>query len=148
MVLPSLSRRSSCSLPALKRGAEAFLEGRAWVRRSPNLRFRVGELTPGPHGEFRRNEVALSGDFEQRRLGVGHVDAPEVTHRRLHLKRIDAAELEAEGQGAVEGEFREGALAERVDGGDVGAVEILQGAGDAGAGRGLVDVHAAPAFDE
>ena len=35
----------------------------------------------------------------------GHVDAPEILHDGLHFKRIDTAELEAEGQGTIEGEF-------------------------------------------
>ena len=79
-----------------------------------------------PVGKLTRREVAAlaSGMAQQRLRRPDNAPPPEVAHRGDHRWRIVAAHVEPERDGAVEGEVRQQALAEAVDGEDVGAVQI------------------------
>ena len=79
-----------------------------------------------PVGKLTRREVAAlaPGMAQQRLRRPDNAPPPEVAHGGDHGWRIVAAHVEAERDGAVEGEVRQQALAEAVDGEDVRAVQI------------------------
>ena len=66
----------------------------------------------------------MLGVAQKRQRRIDDAAAPEVPRRGAHRQGVVAADLEAEGNAAVERELRQQALAEAVDGEDVGAVQV------------------------
>ena len=85
-------------------------------------------MPSGPGGRLVQHELLLLGILQQRNRLLHHVPPPEVAGGGLHLQRRVAAYPKREREPGVERELGQRALAEAVDGGDGGAVEVADGA--------------------
>ena len=101
-----------------------------------------------PSGEIVRRESLLHGVAnEQRGSGIGP-PAPLVGDRGVQRIGPVAGDLEGERQAPFEREVGEHALAEAVDGHDVGAIEVQQGQIQAPLDVGAVDAKTLPPFKQ
>ena len=101
-------------------------------------------VLPGPGGGLIKHELLLFCILQQRNRFLHHALPPEVARCRLHFKRRVTADAEREWESGVEREFRQRALAEAVDRGDVGAVEVADGVRQPGLGLRVCNAGAPP----